>query len=237
MTRTLVLLHGFGTGPASWGETFPALLRSHSTTLILPTAPGHDHEPLADPIATAAAQLPAGAVIGGWSMGGYTALRVALAHPDRVTGLVLLATGAGGATAHDMAAFAARAHGYAHTLEAQGTQAFAEELYSQPRFDGLTDDCRTRLVQASTRSDAQALAHVARGPLGSRTPVHQLTGQYPGRALVIHGANDPGSAPSDALLRLLPNAEIITLTGTGHAMHLEDPQTLAQAIANFVHST
>jgi pimeloyl-ACP methyl ester carboxylesterase len=97
----LVLVHGLGGAAANWTELAPLLARRHR--LLVPDLPGHGGstalpavsglEPFADRVALLAERegmLPAPVV--GHSLGGMVVLRLALRHPQAVTGLVLAAS-------------------------------------------------------------------------------------------------------------------------------------------------
>ena len=96
----LVLLHGWGLSPTVW-DALRNELRAGldpATPVLTPALPGH-----AGAAATAsatldawadavAAQIPPGATVVGWSLGGMLALALATRHPTRVARLALLAS-------------------------------------------------------------------------------------------------------------------------------------------------
>ena len=96
----LVLIHGVGNQAASWVKVAGDL--SLSRRLILPDLAGHGQSgPAEGPIAMAdlvnglgavldAEKIESGAVLVGNSMGGWVAMRYALAYPGRVSRLVLV---------------------------------------------------------------------------------------------------------------------------------------------------
>jgi pimeloyl-ACP methyl ester carboxylesterase len=99
----LVLVHGLGGSASNWGEVAPELVRRRR--VLVPELPGHGGsepvsrgstlEPFADAVAAVLEQEgTAPAPIVGHSLGAVVALRLALRHPDRVSGLVLV-SGAG----------------------------------------------------------------------------------------------------------------------------------------------
>jgi pimeloyl-ACP methyl ester carboxylesterase len=98
----VVLIHGAGASSVTWIDVVRRL--APKRRVIAPDLPGHGqsdpwHTPsvemYADAVGTACATLGVPrAVLVGHSMGGAVALRLALAHPDKIAGLVLVATGA-----------------------------------------------------------------------------------------------------------------------------------------------
>ena len=100
MPTTVVLLHGFaGTGRA-WDPVVARLGRERYRQLV-PDLRGHGAARAARPVtfdtcvADVLAAAPERFVLCGYSMGGRIALHVALAAPERVERLVLVATTAG----------------------------------------------------------------------------------------------------------------------------------------------
>src|SRR4051812_8319367 len=100
MAETVVLLHGFAGTRHGWGLVADRLDPERYTPLALDLR-GHgdarDERPIDfDTIAAdVAATAPARFVLGGYSLGGRVALHVALAAPERVSRLVLVASTAG----------------------------------------------------------------------------------------------------------------------------------------------
>lgn len=97
----LVLLHGLGDDHRAWRQTLPDLILSRR--VILYDLRGHGGTSLGSPAGTLgqlgedlAGLLDAlelkRALIVGFSLGGTIAMRIALDHPELVTGLVLVAT-------------------------------------------------------------------------------------------------------------------------------------------------
>jgi pimeloyl-ACP methyl ester carboxylesterase len=100
VTRALVFLPGAGGDPAFWhpvGARLPAAWRK--TYLGWPGLGDQPHDPavrgLDDLVARAAAALETPSVVIAQSMGGIVAVRLALAHPARISHLVLVATSGG----------------------------------------------------------------------------------------------------------------------------------------------
>lgn len=92
----LVLLHGWGSSSEVWRGLLPALRSHFSVTLI--DLPGCGRSPLladmsrVSVLAALAAHMPDKCLCVGWSLGGMLATELALAEPERVCGLVRVAT-------------------------------------------------------------------------------------------------------------------------------------------------
>jgi len=94
--RTLVLLHGFAMHSGLFAPLLPALAHRHRVHAV--DLPGHGYSPAVEPFDVAsvvdavdASIDVAGATVLGWSLGGQVALQWALARPDKVRKLVLVA--------------------------------------------------------------------------------------------------------------------------------------------------
>jgi pimeloyl-[acyl-carrier protein] methyl ester esterase len=118
----LVLLHGWGLHSGAWTEVLPALIgkwRVHAIDL-----PGHGHSARVeagtfdDATERLATQVPKGATVCGWSLGGLIAQNLARRHQERVSRLVLVAT---------TPSFAARP-GWPHGMNAPALRTFTEGL-------------------------------------------------------------------------------------------------------------
>jgi pimeloyl-[acyl-carrier protein] methyl ester esterase len=92
----LVLLHGWGLHSGAWTEVVPALAQKWRVHAI--DFPGHGHSARVeagtfdDATEQLAIQVPEGATVCGWSLGGLLAQHLARRHPERVSRLVLVAT-------------------------------------------------------------------------------------------------------------------------------------------------
>jgi len=151
----VVLLHGFTQTGVSWR---PIIERLPPTWAVrAPDLPGHGtagdrHLDLAATAAHLADELPDPALVVGYSMGGRTALRLALDRPDRVAGLVLIGATAGIDDPGERAARRRADEALADRIEAEGVEPFLDRWLAQPLFAGLhpePDDLAAR--RANTR--------------------------------------------------------------------------------------
>jgi pimeloyl-ACP methyl ester carboxylesterase len=169
------------------------------------------------------------AVLLGSSSGGYVAQQVAVDHPERVAGLVLV--------------------GAPRSL--QGRPPFADEV------DRLRDPVDPAWVRASlawfplvqpvpgwyledrVADGARVPAHVWRAALHGLTDAVPPTaaGPVPVPALVIWGAEDQllPRAEQRALCAALPGSRFLSYPATGHLVLWEQPERVAADLTAFVH--
>ncbi|HYY05951.1 MAG TPA: alpha/beta hydrolase [Candidatus Limnocylindria bacterium] len=174
------------------------------------------------------------AVVGGLSMGAGTALRFALAHPERVEGLVLAAFPPG---AGAPGTFAAVAADFARAIEREGLEAAGARFVWGPA-SGL-DPAAARLVrQGFLEHPPHGLAHTLRGVLAAQPSIDELAPRLAALArpaLVIVGARDRMSlAPSRALAAVLPQAKLVVVEGAGHVVNLAQPAAFNRALEEFL---
>ena len=232
----LVLLHGFTQTGVSWRpvvERLPSGLR-----ILAPDLPGHgtasDLRLDLAASATRLAQLIGDepALVVGYSMGGRTALRLALDHPERVAGLVLVGATAGIDDPDERAARRAADEVLAERIERDGVAAFLDTWLAQPLFDDLEiepDDRAARLAN-SPAGLASSLRLTGTGTMDP--PWWDELARVSAPTVVAWGERDAKFA---ALGRRLidaigPNASATVLPG-GHAAHLEHPEAVAATIS------
>ncbi len=161
------------------------------------------------------------AILVGHSMGGIVSMATALAHPDRVAGLVLLGT-----ASHCSGKVADWYEKIALSGERDGTAGLARRIY------GPSSD-------REVHGDARGIAHVTRmlkslyeDPLtpkleGVRCPV-----------LLVVGEKDPmGPKASEIIRTALPNGVLHVLPGCGHWTHVEAPDPVVALLDRWLSST
>lgn len=239
---TLVLLHGFTQTGASWHRVTPHL--RHRALLV--DLPGHggsgevtaDLATTADLVARAIARHggPDGApVVVGYSMGGRVALRLALDHPQALSGLVLLGATAGIDDDDERQARRAADHALAASLETDGVEAFLERWLAQPLFAGLEPTAEDLAARQTNRAAGLA-ASLRQAGTGTMDPPwwDELAGiDVP--TLVCWGERDARFAALGHRLAgcLGDRATTEAIAGAGHAAHLEAPEAFATVIEAF----
>jgi 2-succinyl-6-hydroxy-2,4-cyclohexadiene-1-carboxylate synthase len=233
----LLLLHGFTQTGRGWDEVTGRLAGERYRPLA-PDIRGHGAAGSRRPIEFAAcvddvAGLATGPfALAGYSMGGRLALHVALAHPARVTRLVLVSTTAGIEDDAERARRRADDEALAAWMEGRTMVEVADRWEAQPLFAG-----QPAAVAAAARADRLAnepadLAAALRGiGTGAMAPLWARLGELRVPATVLAGARDTKFvALAERLAAALPAATLTVVPGAGHALALEAPAAVAAAI-------
>ena len=166
----------------------------------------------------------------GHSWGGYLAMHLAVAHPERLAGLVAVcplgAVGDGG-----LAEFRARMN--ERFREHYGRDASGNETFdlAWPLYFPRPNEAPPypQIAQADAAETwASIEAHIHQRTLELELP------SYRGRALFVHGREDP--FPWEAGARsaeLVSGARLEVLDGLGHFPWLDEPGCIANAIRRF----
>lgn len=237
MPTTVVLLHGFaGTGRA-W-DPVVARLDPERYTALAPDLRGHGAARDARPVSFAAcvadvlAAAPGRFDLCGYSMGGRIALHVALAAPERIERLLLVATTAGIEDAAARAARHADDEALAAFADAATIEQFADRWAAQPLFAGTPPDA-ARLWRADLlRNDPRALAASLRGVgSGAMAPLWERLGELTMPATVLVGERDAKFvALGERLAGALPGAELVVVPGAGHGLPREAPEAIVTVL-------
>lgn len=242
--RPLVLLHAFPLSSAMWITQREEL--SSTCRVLTPDQRGFGGSPLGDdaPSLDAAADDVAAlldkldldrVVLGGMSMGGYVAMAFLRRHPDRVAALLLADTKA---TADPDAGRANRER-IAATVESDETSTvLVDEVL--PTLLGATTVASRPLVAGRVRglvqaAPAPAVAWAQRA-MAARPDSFDTLRSFAGPALVVVGAEDTLSPPSDAvaIAQALPRGRLVQIAEAGHLTAVETPEAFNAAVAGFL---
>jgi 3-oxoadipate enol-lactonase len=176
----------------------------------------------------------------GLSMGGYTALQVALNHPDRVRSLVLAGTGSGSERWYTQE-FHTHSRALADEFERDGSTAVAKTYGQGPsRLPFLLKDPRG-FAEFSARlaeHDAQGSANTSRGFQGARPSLYDFENeirQLSVPALIVVGDEDDRCIePSLFLKQALSASGLVMLAKTGHVVNLEEPDLFNAVVGDFL---
>lgn len=252
----MILLHGFGASVFSWREVMAPLAQLGTVIAYDRPAFGLTERPLDDEWSGINPYSPEGqvallkglmdgldvdsAILIGNSAGGTVALDMALAHPDRVQGLVLVdaAVYGGGGTppwvrpilntpqVEHLGPLLVR------QIEARG-DAFLDSAWHDPSqiTPEIRDGYRKPLrVQNWDRALWELVQASRQSTLNQRLPGVNAP------SLVITG-DDDRIVPTEQSLRLadeLPSADLVVLPQCGHLPHEECPQPFLTAVQSFV---
>lgn len=238
MRETVVLLHGFAGTGRGW-DPVVARLDAQRYTALAPDQRGHGARAGARPITfdAVAADVLALAherfVLCGYSMGGRIALHVALAAPERVSRLILVATTAGIDDELERRRRRAADVDLAQAIEVEGLEAFAERWLAQPLFADDPPAAQTLARADIVRSDPAGLAEALRGiGTGTMAPLWDRLGELDMPAVVLVGQRDTKFRRlAERLASGLPQAEVLLARGAGHALPRVAPDAVAAAIS------
>lgn len=243
--RPVLLMHSLLTHQAMWGPQ--AAWLAEKARVIAVDARGHGHSDtppgeysFADLVADAIAVLDhfevPKALVMGLSMGGMTALTMAITHPERVAAMVVCA-----ARADMPAEMQAVWDERIALVRTQGTEAAA-----QPTLERwFTADTRTTEPGLMADVAAMIAATSIDGFTGCAAALKGLSalprlGEIRCPTLFVAGAADTGTPPDIhfEMARAMPNAptEVVVIDGAGHIINLEQPGAFDDAVRPWLES-
>lgn len=236
----LLLLHGFAGAAEFWAPLAEAWAADWH--VLAPDLPGHgasDAPPLGYGLAEAAedlaAALPGPTTVVGYSLGGRLATHLAVAHPERVSRLVLIGASAGLATpAERDARFEADAR-WAAMLREQGLDAFLAAWEALPLFAGQRHapadrQDRLRALRAGLSAEGLAAAMTAFG-LGTQDDLREkLAGLAVPTWWVAGAADEKFSTIAQDMASAMPDARAVIVPGSGHNVAFERPEAIVELL-------
>jgi 2-hydroxy-6-oxonona-2,4-dienedioate hydrolase len=172
-----------------------------------------------------ALELPP-AVVGGNSLGGHVALELALTHPGWVDGLIL--TGSSGLFERVFSP-----HHVPHAPTRAYVRERMEEIFYDPAL--VTPEWVEAIRRVvTTRRTALRVLQVARA--AKRHNVEERLSQINVPTLLVWGKDDRLVPPvyADEFARRIPGARLQSVDHAGHAPHLEQPETVARMVRDFL---
>ena len=223
-----VLVHGFSQSSSSWD---PVVARPPSDvdTTALDVAEGLDFDTTAATIGARGGH----ATYVGYSMGGRLCLSLALDRPDLIERLVLVSASPGIADAGAREARRTQDEHLAQEIEREGVGPFIERWITQPLFASLPRELAG--VDERKRSSPSRLTHQLRVlGQGTQPSLWERLGQLSMPVTLVTGAYDKTytDIANRMAARIGAHANIVTIAGAGHAVHLEQPAEVAHVIAS-----
>lgn len=244
----LVLVHAFPLGSQMWEPQFRGAF--HGWRILAPDLRGFggstdERADGADPTIDDYAEDVAGlirevaggpVVLGGLSLGGYTAFAVMRCTPSLVRALVLADTRAGADSLEGRAARKAMLT----VLEHDGPQGVARDMMpkllgptTREHNPGAEDTVRLLIKRQSPAAIRDAIVRMMERP-----DSHALLPAITVPTLVVVGEEDVLTPPSesDAMVAALPNATLVQIAGAGHLASLEQAQAFDASVQVFLAS-
>ena len=232
----VVLLHGYLDSHVTFFRLVEGLSRTHQ--LFIPDQRGHgdsDAAPsydiagfIADAIAFIAGLDIAPVHLGGHSLGGIVAQRVAAARPDLVRSLALISTArhAGGNQA------LLETVPLLHSLSDPVPDELAREFQGSSCFTPLPEEIFARYLDETRKVTADVWRGALAGLLDEPAP-RETASDMP--AQILWGEDDGifPAADQDILRRHFPLAGFTAYTQTGHAPNWERPAEISTALLAF----
>jgi 3-oxoadipate enol-lactonase len=241
----LVLIQGLGVGRWGWEPVADRLARQFQVITIDNRGIGASDAPAgsystrvmaADVVAVLDDAGVATASVVGTSLGGMVAQELALAHPERVDRLVLVATIPGGRATAPMPLKTAYLLTWAPLMRSeQRLRGFVEHnlgpetLRRRPKVVRRLMALKRAHPQSEQAWRAQATAGVLFDPLGRQRRITRPT-------LILQGTADQVVNPVNAelLADLIPGARLRYVEGAGHLMCWDEPRRFARVVAGFL---
>ncbi|MCR9128433.1 MAG: alpha/beta fold hydrolase [Alphaproteobacteria bacterium] len=241
----IVLIHGFSHSLETWEPLADSLEADYR--IIRFDLPGHalsdvrsdSAYSVPETVNQVAALLdevaPERFVIGGSSLGGLVSWRYAAAHPDRVTGLVLISPGGypNLGVGDEPAPVPAQVRLFLTTAPAAGVQAATGALYADPTR--ISEDQIER-IGALMRVEGVGQALVERIEQFTLPDPNPVLREIEAPAVVIWGQRDAmiPATHGPRFAAALQNAELVLIEDAGHMPQEERPVQVSAVIRDFL---
>ena len=242
--QALVLLHAFPLNRQMWDHQLEAW-SGHSRVLAPDfrgfgeSAPGEDEsrmESFADDVRDLLDQLKVMGriVLLGLSMGGYVAFEFCRKYPERLRGLILVAT----QPISDSEESRKARYELAEQVRTRGTQVLGEKML--PRLLGnTTRQTRSDVIESVHRlmisNSARGVSKACYG-LASRRDSTPILGEIQVPVLIVAGAEDViiPSTQLEAMKAGIRQSRLVVIPQSGHLVNLEQPQAFGDAVHTFL---
>jgi pimeloyl-ACP methyl ester carboxylesterase len=238
----LLLIHGNGANTRIWGRSADDLAAAHTVIAYdrrgFGRSGGEPAASMREHVADAAALLEekgaAPATVLGWSGGGVVAAGLAIERPDLVSSLILEE----GAihmplnNTRNLLVFGMRCE-YARRVRRSERRA-AEEMFrfalayrgGENQFDRFPEDWRRSMLSASKATVAEI--DQLRRPYPSREALSSISCPV----TLLGGSHSEGTFAkiNRYLKRRLPQARLVEIEGTAHAIHFDRPEDFRDAV-------
>jgi pimeloyl-ACP methyl ester carboxylesterase len=177
--------------------------------------------------------------IAGMSMGGFAALHVGIAYPQRARSLVIAGCGYGAAP-DKTEAFQAECEAAAASFEASWSEAAAKYALGPTRVQFQNKDPRgwSEFARQLAEHSPKGQALTMRGVQKRRPSLWELVEgmkRIDVPTLIVTGdEDDPCLEPALLMKRSIATSGLVVLPYSGHTINIEEPQAFNQALLEFL---
>jgi pimeloyl-ACP methyl ester carboxylesterase len=174
----------------------------------------------------------------GLSMGGFAALHIGIAYPERARSIVIAGCGYG-AEPDKKQQFRDECEAVAQLFDRDPAQASRKYTIGPTRVQYQNKDPRgwAEFAQQMGEHSAQGSANTLRGVQKERPSLWELVDdmrRITTPALIVSGDEDePCLEPSLLMKRSIPSAGLVVFPRAGHTNNLEDPEPFNRALLDF----
>jgi 2-succinyl-6-hydroxy-2,4-cyclohexadiene-1-carboxylate synthase len=248
----LVLLHGFTGDGSTWGSVLPYLkdyqtiavdLLGHGKTDSPETPERYRIERAIDDLERLLQKLNYNEVyLLGYSMGGRLALGFTAAYPNRVKTLILESSSPGLKTEEERNQRYAGDQKLADMILSRGMRYFVDYWEDIPLFSSqksLSSDIKEKIRNNRLSQNPLGLANSLKGMGTGRQPSYWKGLKYLSMdMLFIAGELDSKFCRiAEAMEKDAENSSVVIVQGTGHALHVEEPEKFGTIVSEFLKNT
>ncbi len=175
-------------------------------------------------------------VLAGLSFGGLASLHFAVAHPDRVRGLVLAGSGPGFKKPEAAARWKEQSERTARYLEERGLEAFVDGKAASTCIGRRPELPAAQAARAAfVAQDAHGLAEFGRHVAGLAPSVIDDLADIAAPSLVVVGEDDAAYfQAAEVMAAKLPDARHRVLAGAGHILNIEEADAFNGLVVDFL---
>jgi 2-succinyl-6-hydroxy-2,4-cyclohexadiene-1-carboxylate synthase len=248
----LLLLHGFTGSLKTWKPFLPVLTKTHKVIAVDIIGHGSSHSPndstrytmenVSADLLLLLNKLNIEKVrILGYSMGGRLALFFACTYPEHIDKLILESSSPGLETKDERIARVRQDEALAEFIVDNPIEVFIERWENIPLFQSqkaLADNVQDKLTKERLNNHTVGLANSLRGMGTGVQPSlwNKLSSLQVPVLLIVGEQDEKFCIIAEKMRKLLPNAQIKKISQTGHAIHLESPQTFVTIVLDYLHT-
>ena len=243
----LVMIRGVGSNVDHWYEQVPVLSRKYQLLVFDNRGIARSSDPggsfstkdmAADTVALMEAVGIKKAHVLGYSMGGMIAQELALAYPDKINGLILVATDCGISLRIEARPEYDRLFTEMIRLGTNEAKTAATAcLFAKQTFESRPDIIQ-RYAEVSLRFPAPQETLKRQWEAISRHDACGRLQNITAPTLVITGSEDVLIPPENSrvMAERIPDAQLCSIDGGGHLFVVEQPQQFNEAVIGFLNS-